>query len=75
MIDGIYAELDVNTTYVIATNAFTAKGGDGYDVFKEVYEAGKVTDLGFSDWENLSDYVQKLKTVDPQIEGRIIDVK
>ena len=73
--DGMYAELGVNTSYVIATNAFTAKGGDGYDVFKEVYEAGKVTDLGFSDWENLRDYVQKLKTVDPQIEGRITDVK
>ena len=42
--------------------------------FKEVYEAGKVTDLGFADWENLRDYVQKLKTVDPQIEGRIVDV-
>lgn len=28
---------------------------------------------GFSDWENLRDYVAKIKTVDPQIEGRIID--
>ena len=73
--DGKYTALDEKATYVVATNAFTAKGGDGYDVFKEVYEAGKVTDLGFSDWENLSDYVQKLKTVDPQIEGRITDVK
>ena len=66
--------LDSKATYVVATNAFTAKGGDGYDVFKEVYEQGKVTDLGFSDWENLRDYVQKLKTVDPQIEGRIVDL-
>jgi 2',3'-cyclic-nucleotide 2'-phosphodiesterase (5'-nucleotidase family) len=73
--DGTYTELDENATYVVATNAFTAKGGDGYDVFKEVYEQGKVTDLGFSDWENLRDYVQKLKTIDPQIEGRITDVK
>jgi 5'-nucleotidase / UDP-sugar diphosphatase len=72
--DGKYKALDHTATYVVATNAFTAKGGDGYDVFKEVYEAGKVTDLGFSDWENLRDYVQKLKTVDPQIEGRIVDV-
>ena len=63
--DGTYKALDPQATYVVATNAFTAKGGDGYDVFKEVYEAGKVTDLGFSDWENLRDYVQKLKTVDP----------
>ena len=72
--DGKYTSLDPKATYVVATNAFTAKGGDGYDVFKEVYEQGKVTDLGFSDWENLRDYVQKLKTVDPQIEGRMVDV-
>ena len=72
--DGTYTALDPKATYIVATNAFTAKGGDGYDVFKEVYEQGKVTDLGFADWENLRDYVQKLETVDPQIEGRIIDV-
>ena len=72
--DGKYTNLDPKATYVVATNAFTAKGGDGYDVFKAVYDQGKVTDLGFSDWENLRDYVQKLKNVDPQIEGRIVDV-
>ena len=59
--DGKYTALDSKSTYVVATNAFTAKGGDGYDVFKEVYEQGLVTDLGFSDWENLRDYVQKTK--------------
>ena len=32
-------------TYTIATNAFTAKGGDGYDVLKKAYEEGRVTDL------------------------------
>ena len=72
--DGTYKALDQTATYVVATNAFTAKGGDGYDVFKEVYEARKSDRFGFSDWENLRDYVQKLKTVDPQIEGRIVDV-
>ena len=70
-----YAALDPEATYVVATNAFTAKGGDGYDVFKNVYNQGLVTDLGFADWENLRDYVGKLKTVNPQIEGRIVDVK
>ncbi len=73
--DGTYTALDSNATYVVATNAFTAKGGDGYDVFKQVYEKGLVTDLGVTDWENLRDYVQKLETVNPQMEGRIVDVK
>jgi 2',3'-cyclic-nucleotide 2'-phosphodiesterase (5'-nucleotidase family) len=71
--DGTYTALDAEAKYVVATNAFTAKGGDGYDVFKEVYDQGLVTDLGVADWEILRDYVQNLETVDPQIEDRIVD--
>ncbi|MGB3261605.1 5'-nucleotidase C-terminal domain-containing protein [Paenisporosarcina sp.] len=71
--DGSFTDINLASNYVIATNAFTAKGGDGYTVFKNVYEAGRVTDLGLSDWENLRDYIQKLGTVNPQIEGRILD--
>jgi 2',3'-cyclic-nucleotide 2'-phosphodiesterase (5'-nucleotidase family) len=72
--DGNYTELNTTAKYVIATNAFTAKGGDGYEVFKKAYEAGRVTDLGFADWENLRDYVKKLGTVNPKIENRIVDI-
>lgn len=72
--DGNYSELQLNSDYVVATNAFTAKGGDGFTVFQKAYEAGRVTDLGLSDWENLRDYVQQLKTVNPVIEGRITDI-
>jgi 5'-nucleotidase / UDP-sugar diphosphatase len=72
--DGTYTFIDPAQEYVIATNAFTAKGGDGFSVFKNAYEQGRVTDLGASDWENLRDYVAELGTVDPQIEGRIVDV-
>ncbi|MEC2055428.1 5'-nucleotidase C-terminal domain-containing protein [Peribacillus psychrosaccharolyticus] len=69
-----FSELIPTAEYVVATNAFTAKGGDGFDVFKKAYEAGRVTDLGLSDWENLRDYAAKLKTVEPKIEGRIVDI-
>lgn len=72
--DGTYSELDATKEYVVATNAFTAKGGDGFSVFKKAYEEGRVTDIGLADWENLRDYVSGLKTVDPSIEGRIKDV-
>jgi 5'-nucleotidase / UDP-sugar diphosphatase len=72
--DGTYTVIDPVQEYVIATNAFTAKGGDGFTVFKNAYEQGRVTDLGASDWENLRDYVAELGTVDPQIEGRIVYV-
>ena len=73
-LDGKYTEIQNAEKYTIATNAFTAKGGDGYDVFKKAYEEGRVTDLGLSDWENLRDHVAKLVTVDPKIENRIVDV-
>jgi 5'-nucleotidase / UDP-sugar diphosphatase len=72
--DGTYTAINPAQEYVIATNAFTAKGGDGYTVFKTAYEQGRVTDLGASDWENLRDYVAELGTVNPVIEGRIVDV-
>jgi 5'-nucleotidase / UDP-sugar diphosphatase len=72
--DGTFTSIDTTKEYVIATNAFTAKGGDGYTVFAKAYNEGRVTDLGASDWENLRDYVAELKTVNPQIEGRIVDV-
>ncbi|UHA62519.1 5'-nucleotidase C-terminal domain-containing protein [Metabacillus litoralis] len=72
--NGSYTALEVEQTYTIATNAFTAKGGDGYDVFSKAYAEGRVTDLGVADWENLRDYVKKLGTVNPQIENRIVDV-
>lgn len=72
--DGTYTAIDIAKEYTIATNAFTAKGGDGFTVFKNAYEQGRVTDLGASDWENLRDYVAELVSVNPQIEGRIMDV-
>ncbi|MEI4769541.1 5'-nucleotidase C-terminal domain-containing protein [Psychrobacillus sp. FJAT-51614] len=73
--DGTFVELKDDEKYVIATNAFTAKGGDGYDVFKKAYEEGRVTDLGLSDWENLQEQLQSMKTVKNEVEGRIVDVK
>ncbi|MGD6960996.1 bifunctional metallophosphatase/5'-nucleotidase [Fictibacillus phosphorivorans] len=72
--DGTYTAINPTQEYVIATNAFTAKGGDGFTVFKTAYEQGRVTDLGASDWENLRDYVAELVNVNPVVEGRIVDV-
>ncbi|TQR18340.1 bifunctional metallophosphatase/5'-nucleotidase [Psychrobacillus soli] len=73
--DGSYVVIKDDEKYVVATNAFTAKGGDGYDVFEKAYKEGRVTDLGLSDWENLQEQLQSLKTVNNETEGRIVDVK
>ncbi|WP_421101619.1 5'-nucleotidase C-terminal domain-containing protein, partial [Sporosarcina psychrophila] len=72
--EGSYTEIEDAKTYTVATNAFTAKGGDGYDVLKKAYEEGRVTDLGLSDWENLSEHLKSLGTIPTKIEGRIVDV-
>ena len=58
--DGTYTEIQDGQTYTIATNAFTAKGGDGYTVFAKAYEEGRVTDLGLSDWENFAEHLKGL---------------
>ncbi|GLH64210.1 5'-nucleotidase C-terminal domain-containing protein [Parageobacillus sp. G301] len=71
-----YVPLDPNKTYVVATNTFTAKGGDGYTMFAKAYAEGRVSEPGFVDWEMFRDYVaaQPNQTVNPSVEGRIIDV-
>lgn len=76
--DSSYSEIDLKdneTKYTIATNAFTAKGGDGYDVLKRAYAEGRVTDLGLSDWENLREQlIANKNNIPTEIEGRIVDV-
>ena len=72
--NGKYIEVQDEETYTVATNAFTAKGGDGYDVFAKAYEEGHVTDLGLSDWENFRDHLVSLETIPTKVEGRVVDV-
>jgi 2',3'-cyclic-nucleotide 2'-phosphodiesterase (5'-nucleotidase family) len=74
--DGSYTALDLNKNYFVATNVFTAKGGDGFTMFEKAYKEGRVSEPGFVDWEMFNDYIaaQPNKTVSPQLEGRIINV-
>ncbi len=71
---GNYNALNENATYVVATNAFTAKGGDGYDMLAAAYAEGRVTDLGLTDWEVFMEHVKNLGTVNPVVEERIKDI-
>jgi 2',3'-cyclic-nucleotide 2'-phosphodiesterase (5'-nucleotidase family) len=71
--NGTFEVIDLAKTYVIATNAFTAKGGDGLTPFATAYEEGRVTDLGLSDWENLRDFTKSLGEVNYNIKGRIVE--
>jgi 2',3'-cyclic-nucleotide 2'-phosphodiesterase (5'-nucleotidase family) len=73
---GTYSDLDFSKNYSVATNIFTAKGGDGYTMFAKAYEEGRVSEPGFVDWQMFVEYIeaQPNKTVNPQVEGRIINV-
>lgn len=72
---GEFVLVEDKKSYKVATNAFTAKGGDSYDMLAKIYEAGKVTDLGLSDWENLRDHLISIKdNIPTKLEGRIVDV-
>ncbi|MGM9949733.1 MAG: 5'-nucleotidase C-terminal domain-containing protein [Lysinibacillus sp.] len=71
---GKYEAIEEGKTYTITTNAFTAKGGDGFDMFAKAYKEGRVKDLGLSDWENFRDHLTSGITIPDKTEGRIVDV-
>lgn len=75
--DGEYTELDMEETYTVATNTFTAKGGDSYDMFAKAYAEGRVTEPGFTDWEMFVEHAQSFaeEGVEPYEERRINQVR
>ena len=73
---GEYVPIKDKEIYTITTNAFTAKGGDGFKMLEKAYSEGRVTDLGLSDWENLRDQFLSIKNQIPTTtEGRIVDIQ
>jgi len=74
--DGNYSTLVADKKYFVATNIFTAKGGDNFTMFAKAYNEGRVSEPGFVDWEVFKEYIeaQPNKTISPAVEGRIIDV-
>jgi 2',3'-cyclic-nucleotide 2'-phosphodiesterase (5'-nucleotidase family) len=72
--DGKYAPLEDANHYFVATNTFTAKGGDGYTMFKKAYEEGRLSEPGFVDWEMFRDYLKANPNAVPTVEGRIVDI-
>lgn len=69
-----YTDLEDSKMYIVATNNFTATGGDGFEDFEAAYADGRVSEPGFADYENFIDHVKTLEKVEPKVEGRIIDV-
>ncbi|WP_215145650.1 bifunctional metallophosphatase/5'-nucleotidase [Exiguobacterium qingdaonense] len=70
-----YVDVEDATSYKVATNFFTAQGGDNYVEFKKAFDEGRVNDLGLIDWENFRNHLISLgEEVTPAVEGRIVDV-
>lgn len=63
--------LDPSKTYKVATNTFTAKGGDGYEVFATAYNEGRVSEPGNIDFQMFIDHAKSLGKVKPMLENRI----
>ncbi|WKA53103.1 bifunctional metallophosphatase/5'-nucleotidase [Planococcus shixiaomingii] len=70
--NGKYKKFKEKDTYKVATNTFTAKGGDGYAPFAAAYANGRVSEPGNVDYEMFIDYIKSLKEVNPQMENRIV---
>lgn len=73
--DGSYVDVEDAKMYKVATNTFTAKGGDGFDVFKKVFEDGRVREPGNIDYEMFIEHVTSLTTIDAGDEDRINQVR
>jgi 5'-nucleotidase / UDP-sugar diphosphatase len=63
--------LDLNKNYRIATNDFTAAGGDGYESLKDK----KPYNTGITLYERIEETLTQQKKISPKTEGRITEVK
>ncbi|WP_052476235.1 5'-nucleotidase C-terminal domain-containing protein [Cohnella kolymensis] len=73
-----YTPLDLNAQYEVATNVFTAKGGDFYGSMAKAYNEGRVKLLFLPDYEVFTNYIRSVGTITADtsaVEGRIIDMK
>ena len=66
-----FEPIDLTKTYSVATNAFVADGGDGFTMFKNAKDAGRIHELLLVDYEILTEYFTKNSPVSPTAEGRI----
>lgn len=71
--DNGYEALQLDKIYRVATNAFTADGGDGYTMFKNAKDDGRIAELYIVDFEVFTSYLEKYSPVSPAVEGRITE--
>ncbi|MHA7139625.1 cell wall-binding repeat-containing protein [Rossellomorea arthrocnemi] len=68
-----YVGIDENKTYTVATNAYVAGGGDGYETFGKAKDEGRMKELFFVDYELFLEYLDKRESVNPMVESRVVE--
>jgi 5'-nucleotidase / UDP-sugar diphosphatase len=63
--------LDPAKTYIVATNDFMARGGDGYDTLAKGRQLLNAVDATLMA-SQVIDYIAARGTVAPKVEGRIV---
>jgi 5'-nucleotidase len=63
--------LDLKKTYKLATNDFLAAGGDGYESLNK----DSVFNTGFTLYNVVEEALIQRKTINPKVEGRIVEAK
>ncbi|WP_316570490.1 5'-nucleotidase C-terminal domain-containing protein [Neobacillus sp. YIM B06451] len=67
-----YVLINPTKVYTVATNTFTAKGGDGFTMFATAFAEGRVSEPGNVDWEMFVEYLTENPQFNTDLEGRII---
>jgi 2',3'-cyclic-nucleotide 2'-phosphodiesterase (5'-nucleotidase family) len=68
-----YEAIDPVSMYNVATNAFVADGGDGYTMFRNAKDEGRMKELFFVDYEVMAEYLEANSPISPQVEVRIAE--
>jgi 2',3'-cyclic-nucleotide 2'-phosphodiesterase (5'-nucleotidase family) len=67
--------LDPDKMYRVAVNAFLAGGGDGFSVFRQAKNNGRISELHLNLYEVMSEYITSHSPISPLVEGRIVEQK
>jgi 5'-nucleotidase / UDP-sugar diphosphatase len=68
-----YEDIEPEAMYTVATNAYIAQGGDGYDAMGEAAADGRMEELFFVDFEVFTEYLDEIGTVKAKDEARIVE--
>jgi len=69
---GTYVPLNLEGTYVVATNSFLADGGDGYVMFADAQQEYDSYQTGWLLSDTLAEYLGQFPSIAPETEGRIV---